>query len=245
MRSKREHDNSLEGALYQELNVLTELVRTPQTSQRSVAQRAGIALGVTNLIVRQLARKGYMRARRAGWRRWIYTLTPKGISRRTELAGAYVQHQLKHFRQAKVLLQELLVADGLHAESHVAVLGTGELAELVYLVLKDLGVDEIDIFRSAVDRQTGVAGVSAASEAGFRPELYDRIIIASLVDEDGEQRQVERLGIPREKLVRLFNPSSESAETQGEPATDDHGRQAVSEVLDEQFGPAASPLEGS
>ena len=37
---------------------------------------------------------------------------------------------------------------GLNEESRVAICGTGEFAELVYLGLKELGIDEIDVFAS-------------------------------------------------------------------------------------------------
>ena len=100
MRIKREHDTRLEGPTYQELTLLAEVERTPRTSQRSLARKVGISLGLTSLVIRQLVEKGYVRARSAGWRSWIYTLTPGGFSRTADLTVAYPPRFLRHVELA-------------------------------------------------------------------------------------------------------------------------------------------------
>lgn len=216
MRRKREHDSSVDGPVLQELSLLTELERTPRTSQRDLARRIGTALKVTNLIMRELVRKGYMRARRAGWRSWVYTVTPAGFMRRTDLAGSYVFRLLGHFQRAKQLLEAELTAGGLHAESSVAILGTGELVELVYLSLKDLGVDHVDILgASTPDGPEMVAGVRVRPEDSLRLDGYDRVVLASLGDLEMEWRTLQEMGVPPEKVVTLFGSPSEHGQADG------------------------------
>ena len=84
MRSDSEHKNSEDIEASRELTVLSEVQSTPDTSPRRLAKRLGISLGVTNLLLRNMARKGYVRITRAGWRRWLYALTPAGFSHKLQ-----------------------------------------------------------------------------------------------------------------------------------------------------------------
>ena len=65
-----------------ELRLLEEIVRSPHVTQRSLSRKLTIGLGMTNLLIRRLVTKGYVRATHAGWRSWAYSLTPQGMTRR-------------------------------------------------------------------------------------------------------------------------------------------------------------------
>ena len=49
-----EKGNGLEGVAYRELRLLEEVDLTPEVSQRHLAHQLGVALGVTNLLLRSL-----------------------------------------------------------------------------------------------------------------------------------------------------------------------------------------------
>ena len=80
MRSQNERRNLLQPSNYRELQLLSEIETDPEVTQRQLSTRMGIALGLTNVLLRNLAQKGYVRATQAGWKRWIYALTPDGFS---------------------------------------------------------------------------------------------------------------------------------------------------------------------
>ena len=82
MRSRNEHIDARSDNTHRELRLLTEVERRPDATQRELALGVGIALGMTNLLLRNLAQKGYMRILKAGWRHRIYALTPEGLSRK-------------------------------------------------------------------------------------------------------------------------------------------------------------------
>ena len=130
MRSKDEHSDLPGGHSYRELRLLSEIEYTPEVSQRELSRRAGSALGMTNLLLRNLAQKGYIRMTQAGWKRWIYALTPKGFSLKVQLTLTYVQRVLDHYGQVRQTLREQLEPLALNRESRVAILGTGELPDL-------------------------------------------------------------------------------------------------------------------
>jgi DNA-binding MarR family transcriptional regulator len=126
----------MEGSDYRELRMLSEVHSTPGTTQRDLSRQIGIALGLTNVLLRNLVEKGYVRITQASWKRWMYALTPSGFSRKIQLTVAYVHRVLDHYQEVRQTLREELQTVHLNEESRVAIFGTGEFAELVYLGLR-------------------------------------------------------------------------------------------------------------
>ena len=71
-----------------DLEILTAIGEGRPLSQRVLAQRLGVALGLTNLLLKRLARKGSIKIvefpkKPAARKRLRYLLTPKGIAEKT------------------------------------------------------------------------------------------------------------------------------------------------------------------
>ena len=60
MRSPLEQDTSNDQTHDRELRVLAEVDSDPEVTQRDLARRVGIALGLTNFLLRNLVQKGYI-----------------------------------------------------------------------------------------------------------------------------------------------------------------------------------------
>ena len=73
----------MEREALRDLEILAELARGDQITQRHLAARLGIALGLTNLYLKRLARKGFIKITSIPPRRARYLLTPKGIAQKT------------------------------------------------------------------------------------------------------------------------------------------------------------------
>ena len=184
--------------------MLSEVEATPEASQRDLSRRMGIALGLTNLLLRNLAQKGYIRATQAGWKRWIYALTPSGFTRKMQLTVSYIYRFLDHYQQVRRTLRAELASLALNEESRVAIYGTGELAELVYLGLRELGIEEIDVF--GLDGSSGdrFLGMSVRGGAALNPEAYDRVVVALVKDTDAICVELREMGVGPDKLVTFF-----------------------------------------
>ena len=204
MRSEPEHKNSDEIEASRELTILSEVQDSPDTSQRRLAKQLGVSLGVTNLLLRTMARKGYVRVTQAGWRRWLYALTPAGFSHKVHLMAAYVHRFLNQYQRIRQTLREELEPLALHMESTVAIYGTGELAELVYLGLKELGIEEVDVFTSGIPDGSRFLGMPVREVAVMRPEYYDRVIIGFLEDTENSCEELRACGVTSEQLVTLL-----------------------------------------
>ena len=204
MRSNIEHKDTYETGLARELVILSEVQSTPHTSQRKLASSMGVSLGITNLLLRSLVQKGYVRIIKAGWRRWLYALTPAGFSRKVHLMVAYIQRFMGHYQRIRQALRDEIEPLGLHIESSVAIFGTSEFAEMIYLGLKELGIEELDIF--APDRRDGTRflGMPVRDVAEIRPEYYDRVIVGLLDDTEGSCAELRSRGVTSEQLVTLL-----------------------------------------
>ena len=88
MRSENEHTNKIEDISYKELRALEEIDQNPELTQRQLSRKMGVALGVGNLLLKNLAKKGYIKVTHLSWKRWIYVVTPKGMTRKLNLTLA-------------------------------------------------------------------------------------------------------------------------------------------------------------
>jgi len=75
---------------HRELKVLEAIAEDEQMTQRGLAARLGIALGLTNLYLKRLVRKGYVKCVNVQSNRVLYLITPKGIAEKSRLAYEYM-----------------------------------------------------------------------------------------------------------------------------------------------------------
>lgn len=121
-----------------DLLLLTELERGEAVTQRSLATKLGVALGLTNLYLKRLARKGYIKITTIPPHRVRYLLTPQGFAEKSRLTYLYMQYSLAHYRDMRARLRDTLSRAAGNGVKRVVIYGTGELAELAYLSLREM-----------------------------------------------------------------------------------------------------------
>src|SRR5437879_1245421 len=87
--------------------LLGAVERDGRVSQRHLAGELGIALGLVNAYLKRCVRKGLVKMRQAPARRYVYYLTPKGLSEKTRLTAQYLAYSLTFFRQSREGCSEL------------------------------------------------------------------------------------------------------------------------------------------
>ena len=196
----------LEDASYRELRLMEEMESTPEVSQRHLANQLGIALGVANLLLRNLAKKGYIQATRLRWKRWVYVITPAGFTRKVQLTLAYVNRFMDHYQRVRAMLRQELRTLTLNVESRIAIYGTTELTELVYLALRDMGVTEIDVF----DRESRrvFLGTPVKGLESMYARDHDTVIVAFSNDVESRCEELYARGVPDSQIVALLSNSN-------------------------------------
>jgi DNA-binding MarR family transcriptional regulator len=193
--------NTVDTAARRDYEILAAIADGRHLTQRALAQRLGIALGLANLYLRRLARKGYIKVTTIPPRRVRYRLTPPGLAEKVRLTSEYMRHSVVLYRQARRTWRESLGPLPRDGARRVALYGTGEAAELAYLALRELGLEPVLV----LDGHGGgtflghhVRGVSEVA-----PADCDRIVIATLEDAGRIVTRLRQRGFRRDGLVTL------------------------------------------
>ena len=193
--------------------MLSEVDDKPDVTQRQLSSTIGVALGLTNLLLKNLVQKGYVRVSQASWKRRLYTLTPEGFSRRLRLMTNYIQMVLDHYQHVRQTLRDQLEPLALNSESRVAVYGIGQFAELVYLGLKEIGVEEIDFFEENAVSDLRFLGAPVMDVSFIKMGRYDRVFIASVGSTKPLMCVLEKQGLDQDQVVTFFSEFPSNSNT--------------------------------
>jgi len=202
---------AIERHVERELEILTAIEEGTPLTQRALAQRLGVALGLTNLYLKRLASKGFIKIREfptkpyAG-KRLRYVLTPKGAGEKARLTYEYIGHSLSLFRRTRDNLREAMGQLGQNGMKRIALCGAGEAAELAYLTLKEFGLEPVGIFAGDGDGQFLGLPVQPLSELPTAD--VDGIVIATFDKPDQHLAALSRMGIPSQKFLTLRRPAT-------------------------------------
>jgi DNA-binding MarR family transcriptional regulator len=183
-----------------DLELLSEVERNAAVTQRSLARKLGVALGLTNLYLKRLSRKGYIKITNIPRNRIKYLLTPRGAAEKTRLTYLYMQYSLSYYRQMRQRLQQVLgdLAGG--GAKRIVIYGDGELDELAYLSLRETGLTLVG-FVDGEQARTFLSYPLWPHEA-LRGWEFDAVLIANL-DLERSQARLLQAGVPPEKIVRV------------------------------------------
>src|SRR5512135_2723290 len=101
MNMKQESQASSHPDTYRSLQILGELSGNDALTQRDLSKRLGIALGLVNSYIRNLAKKGYITIKAIPPKRYAYYLTPKGLAEKTRLTYDLLHDYTRIYREAK------------------------------------------------------------------------------------------------------------------------------------------------
>jgi hypothetical protein len=191
--------------------LLTEVETGNGTSQRTLARRAGMALGLTNVILKSLVQSGWVRVARVdGHAR--YVITPEGRAEKSRISTAYFAYTTRFYTEARERVRERLAHlsetwRGGNGRKRVAFYGAAEAAEIGYVCL-----DESDLVVTAVFDSSGANGRRRFFGEPVRPldRLartdewidFDMLVVMSFDDrirQDAEAR-LRDAGFPAERV---------------------------------------------
>jgi DNA-binding MarR family transcriptional regulator len=192
------------------LAILTAIGEQESLTQRLLAERLGVALGLTNLYLKRLVTKGYVKvtdfpAKPAARKRLRYLLTAKGLSEKTRLTYEYMHRSLDLYRLTRVTLREALMHLPRTGVRRVVLYGRGEAAELAYLTLRELGLDPVGIFAS--EPGGTFLGMPVRDVRELVPGEIDVVVVATFDKPKLHVPALSALGIPADKLLTLQPPA--------------------------------------
>src|SRR5919106_2307875 len=91
-----------------DLRLLEAVEEDSRVTQRGLASKLGIALGLTNIYLKRLVRKGYVKCVNVQSNRLRYLLTPTGIAEKTRLTYEFMEYSLFLYGQVRQHLRTVL-----------------------------------------------------------------------------------------------------------------------------------------
>jgi len=183
-----------------DLKLLEAVEEDSRVTQRSLATKLGIALGLTNIYLKRLVRKGYIKCVNVQSNRITYLITPRGIAEKARLTYEFMDYSLHLFGEVRQHLRTAL-QECARANRRVAICGRGEAAELAYLSLKESGLEPVAIFDTVGGHD--FLGIPVRPISDHDQVAYDLIIVATLESSGQQVAALIRDGVPQEKLFPL------------------------------------------
>jgi len=106
-------------------------------NQRDLSRHMNLSLGMTNMLLRRLVTKGYIRIKQLDRRKVEYLLTPKGFSEKMRKS---VNYTLKTINSIGLIKKNLLgILKNLYADGvrKFYILGTSDLSGLIDMALRE------------------------------------------------------------------------------------------------------------
>jgi predicted transcriptional regulator len=131
--------------------LLTEVETGNGTSQRSLARRAGMALGLTNEILKTLVSSGWVQTARVDGR-LRYMITPEGIAEKARISTAYFAHTTRFYVEARDRIRERLSSlsrawpGGAATPKRMAFYGAAAVGEIGYVCLQQIDLAVTAVF---------------------------------------------------------------------------------------------------
>jgi len=125
--------------------LLDAIGASDEHTQRSLAGRLDIALGLANALLKRCVSKGLVKIQAAPARRYAYYLTPKGFAEKSRLVAEYLSVSLSFFRRARGQYEEAFTKAASRGVRKVAIAGAGELAEIALLSASAAGLSVVAV----------------------------------------------------------------------------------------------------
>ncbi len=195
------------------LRMLEEIEKNPEISQRELSSHLGVALGITNALLKTLARKGQIKIRGKNNRSLTYHLTHAGVLAKSALAMRWTLNTIGFYRQARHGIAErlsLLAEDG--AES-VILYGLSELTDMVSVLAPQAGMKIVGIAIPSGEHGVDSEGLDGAEalfpeSSFFQLDEIDKIEADALIVckkcEADELAEIERHASSSMRIFDLF-----------------------------------------
>jgi DNA-binding MarR family transcriptional regulator len=155
-----------------ELDILEAIHRsTTPVRQRNIAEAIGLSLGMTNVIVKRLAKKGWITVRRANSRNIQYIVSPRGIDEIARRSYRYLRRTLGNIVRYKKAIEDLVREAKARGCTEVALRGESDLEFLLEYACEHQGLQFQVLSRDGkeADRRRAPGRLLVVSEASIGP----------------------------------------------------------------------------
>jgi hypothetical protein len=161
------------------LGILETVSRDGHVTQRTLAAELGSALGLVNLYLKRCVKKGLIKVQEVPPRRYAYYLTPSGLAEKSRLTASFLSQSFDFFRRARKNCDESLQEAARRGFSRIALLGSGDLAEVAMICAIESDVSIVAIVAPGVVQPT-LVGVPVLPDLDAAAEMFDAVLITEM-----------------------------------------------------------------
>ena len=112
------------------LEILQAIENKKDVTQRHLADRLDVALGLANSYLKRCVRKGLVKIHQAPANRYFYYLTPRGFTEKSRLTTEYLSSSFDFYRKASKSIIEIFQKYENKEKTRIILCGISELTEI-------------------------------------------------------------------------------------------------------------------
>ena len=128
------------------LELLEVIDKRSDVTQRHLADRLGVALGMTNSYLKRCVRKGMVKIHQAPANRYLYYLTPHGFAEKSRLTANYLSYSFDFYRRSSESCTNVFKKCHEHEWERALLCGISELGEIASLRAKEQNIEIVGFF---------------------------------------------------------------------------------------------------
>ncbi len=122
------------------LEILQVIENKKDVTQRHLAGRLDVALGLANSYLKRCVHKGLVKISQAPANRYFYYLTPKGFAEKSRLTTEYLSSSFDFYRKASNSLNQIFTECKNNDKKNIVFCGISELTEIAFFRSHDFQV---------------------------------------------------------------------------------------------------------
>ena len=188
--------------------ILQAIASGQRITQRSLSREMGVALGLTNLLVKRLVTKGYLKIAKIGTRHARYLMTAEGWDALGHATRLSLQNTLRLYTQTRDQIRTTLneLSDRCEcttSEKRIVFYGGGDVAEIAYISLQTTDLQLVGVVDDA--RCGKFFGFEILSSEDLSPDAlaghpYDHVLVTSIRQAEQICRRLDEREVPRARV---------------------------------------------
>ena len=134
-------------------------------------------------------------------RRVRYVLTPQGLAEKSRLTYLYLEYSLSHYRGMRARLREALSDTAQNGTKRVVIYGTGELAEMAYLSLREMHMTLVGFVDDS--RQEAFLSYPVWPPEVLSEWEFDAVLLTDFDQAAGHRATLHQRLVPDSKIIAL------------------------------------------
>ncbi|MFQ3675230.1 MAG: MarR family winged helix-turn-helix transcriptional regulator, partial [Endomicrobiia bacterium] len=130
-----------------EFAIIKEISNNYFVDQRKIAHNTGFSLGLTNLLIKKLVKKGFIKVKQLNGRKISYILTAKGFKEKLKKSYNYTLKTINVIKSIKEEVAELIRTEYNLGNKNFLILGKNEVADIVEITLNSLKLNGLKYYK--------------------------------------------------------------------------------------------------